>query len=418
MRTTTPEDEIGDLLAPTDPGASHQGGIFPSQLLRDAVRREWIGSGEYRITDEALQPASLDLRLGDKALALRCSFLPGANTTVAERAEDLAFDEIDLTKGGTLERDRPYLVQLREELRLPSEYKAKTNPKSSTGRLDVFTRVITDRNDRFDDIAQGYHGKLYLEIVPRTFAIRVRSGLTLNQLRLAYGEARVTDDELRELHADTPLLYLGKKPLPEEQLNTADGLFLRLSLAGGSEQVVGYRAKKHSLPIDLSQVHKYDWREFWDPVYPERGGRIVLEPEIFYLLLSEEGVRIPPSYAAEMTAYDPTAGELRTHYAGFFDPGFGHDPRGRRHGSRAALEVRARDVAFMVEHLQPVSKLAFERMIATPDVLYGEALGSNYQGQQSMLSKHFTEQTAGIAQMAFREPSSALGVRPPRAAAS
>jgi dCTP deaminase len=156
-------------------------------------------------------------------------------------------------------------------------------------------------------------------------------------------------------------------------------------------------------------IHTYNWREFWEPVYPEDGGRIVLEPEIFYLLLSYEGVRIPPDYAAEMTAYDPTAGELRTHYAGFFDPGFGHDPRGRHHGSRAALEVRARDVAFMVEHLQPVCKLAFERMIATPDVLYGEALGSNYQGQESMLSKHFTEQTAGIAQMAPREPSRILG---------
>lgn len=418
MRSTTPEDEIGDLLALTDPTAPNRDGIFPSQLLREAVRRQWISSGEYRITDEALQPASLDLRLGDTALVLRCSFLPGAQTTVAERARDLAFDTVDLRKGGTLERDRPYLVELREELRLPSWCRAKTNPKSSTGRLDVFTRVITDRNDRFDDITAGYHGKLYLEIVPRTFAIRVQSGLALNQLRLAYGDAGVTDRELDEVHAAAPLLYLGKKPLPQDQLKTADGLFLRLSLAAGSERPVGYRAKKHSLPIDLSQVHAYDWREFWDPVFPERGGRIVLEPEIFYLLLSEEGVRIPPDYAAEMTAYDPTAGELRTHYAGFFDPGFGHDPRERRHGSRAALEVRARDVAFMVEHLQPVAKLAFERMITPPDVLYGEALGSNYQGQQSMLSKHFTEQTAGIAQMSFRAPSSTLGITPPRAAAS
>jgi dCTP deaminase len=359
--------------------------------------------------DEAVQPASLDLRLGDVALALRCSFLPGAQTTVAERARDLAFDEVDLTKGGTLERDRPYLVELREELKLPPECRAKTNPKSSTGRLDVFTRVITDRNDRFDEIAFGYHGKLYLEIVPRTFAIRVRSGMSLNQLRLASGHARVTDAQLQELHSESPLLYIGRQPLPKEQLNTADGLFLRLDLEGDSTRVVGYRAKKHSLPIDLSMIHTYNWREFWEPVYPEDGGRIVLEPEIFYLLLSYEGVRIPPDYAAEMTAYDPTAGELRTHYAGFFDPGFGHDPRGRHHGSRAALEVRARDVAFMVEHLQPVCKLAFERMIATPDVLYGEALGSNYQGQESMLSKHFTEQTAGIAQMAPREPSRILG---------
>ena len=170
-------------------------------------------------------------------------------------------------------------MELREELKLPPGVRAKTNPKSSTGRLDVFTRVITDRNDRFDDIAAGYHGKLYLEIVPRTFAIRVRSGMALNQLRLASGDARVSDHELRDIHAETPLLYLGKKPLPPDQLDTAGGLFLRLSLGQDPETLVGYRAKKHSLPIDLARVHTYDWREFWDPVYPERGGRIVLEPE-------------------------------------------------------------------------------------------------------------------------------------------
>jgi dCTP deaminase len=418
MPTTTMSDETGAPRAATELDSSDRAGIFPSQQLREAVGRGWITSGEYRIAEEEIQPASLDLRLGDTALALRCSFLPGASTTVSERASDLAFDEIDIRRGGTLERDRPYLVQLREELRLPPDLRGRTNPKSSTGRLDVFTRVITDRNDRFDEIVPGYHGKLYLEIVPRTFAIRVQSGMALNQLRLIAGDARVTDLELREIHARTPLLYIGRKSLPDRQLNTADGLFLRLALDGRSDQIVGYRARKHSLPIDLSLIHKYTWREFWDPVYPERGGRIVLEPEIFYLLLSEEGVRIPPNYAAEMTAYDPTAGELRTHYAGFFDPGFGHDPRGRRHGSRAALEVRARDVAFMVEHLQPVCKLAFERMIDPPDVLYGEALGSNYQGQESMLSKHFTEQTAGIVQMSLRDSSTYLGVPPQRLAAS
>ena len=396
MPTTTAIDPFGARMATADELDAHAEGILPSQALREAVRRGWISSGEYRIADEAVQPASLDLRLGDVALALRCSFLPGSDTTVAQRASEVAFDAVDLTKGGTLERDRPYLVELREELALPEHYRARTNPKSSTGRLDVFTRVISDRNDRFDEIVPGYHGKLYLEIVPRTFAIRVRSGMSLNQLRLMSGRTRIGDGELREIHAHSPLLYYGRRALPEAKLNTADGLFLRLDLEGDSDTVVGYRAKKHSLPIDLSKIREYNWREFWEPVYPEGGGRIVLEPEIFYLLLSYEGVRIPPEYAAEMTAYDPTAGELRTHYAGFFDPGFGHDARGKRNGTRAALEVRARDVAFMVEHLQPVCKLAFERMAAVPDVLYGEALGSHYQGQESMLSKHFTDQTAGL----------------------
>jgi dCTP deaminase len=403
MATTTRIEPFAARMAKADDADPKREGFLPSQDLREAVARGWISSGEYRITDEAVQPASLDLRLGDVALALRCSFLPGADTTVAERASEVAFDEVDITKGGTLERDRPYLVELREELALPDSYRARTNPKSSTGRLDVFTRVISDRNDRFDEIVPGYHGKLYLEIVPRTFAIRVRSGMSLNQLRLMSGQARIGDSELREIHAQSPLLYLGKRALAQDKLNTSDGLFLRLDLEGDSDTVVGYRAKKHSLPIDLARIREYNWREFWEPVYPEGGGRIVLEPEIFYLLLSYEGVRIPPQFAAEMTAYDPTAGELRTHYAGFFDPGFGHDPQGRRHGTRAALEVRARDVAFMVEHLQPVCKLEFERMAAVPDVLYGEDLGSHYQGQESMLSKHFTEQTAGVSRTAARE---------------
>jgi dCTP deaminase len=369
--------------------------VLASQHLREAVERGWITAGDYRIRPEAVQPASLDLHLGEYALALRCSFLPDAESPVAEKVEDLAFQRIDLRDGGTLERDRPYLIPLREQLTLPPEIRARTNPKSSTGRLDVFTRVITDRNHRFDEIPAGYRGSLYLEVVPRSFAIHVRAGLALNQLRLAGRDARLDDDDLVALHQRFPLLYVDSHPLRESELAIADGLFLSVDLAEGpSERVVGYRAKKNSLPIDLAAIRRYRWSDFWEPVYPEPGSRIVLEPEIFYLLLSAEGVCIPPEYAAEMMAYDPTAGELRTHYAGFFDPGFGYDPDGDRHGSRAALEVRARDVPFMVEHRQPICKLGFERLAAPPDVLYGADLGSNYQGQVTMLSKHFREQTA------------------------
>jgi dCTP deaminase len=364
-------------------------GVLPSQRLREAVDREWIVAGDWRIPQESIQPASVDLRLGEHAWALRCSFLPDSDSTVEEKIEDLAFERIDLRDGATLERDRPYLVPLIEELRLPREIRAKANPKSSTGRLDVFTRVLTDRNHRFDEIAAGYRGKLYLEVVPRTFAIRVRTGLALNQVRLISGEGRLSDEQLIALHRETPLLYLESEPLSESALSLGDGLFLSLDVSGFEESVVGYRAKKNSLPIDLTGAGALRWREFWEPVHPEPGGRIVLEPEVFYLLLSAQGVSIPPSYAAEMLAYDPTAGELRTHYAGFFDPGFGYSRLSETHGARAALEVRARDVSFMVEHGQPVCKLAFERMAEEPDVLYGEDVGSNYQGQQTMLSKHF-----------------------------
>jgi dCTP deaminase len=372
-------------------------GVLPSQRLREAVSREWMVAGDWRIPRESIQPASVDLRLGEHAWALRCSFLPDSDSTVEEKIEDLAFDRIDLRDGATLERDRPYLVPLIEQLRLPEEIRAKTNPKSSTGRLDVFTRVLTDRSHRFDEIAAGYQGTLYLEIVPRTFAIRVKTGLALNQVRLLSGDARLSDEQLVALHQEFPLLYRDSQPLGGSDLSVADGLFVSLDVSGPADSIVGYRAKKNSLPIDLTKVGALKWRDYWEPVYPERGGRIVLEPEVFYLLLSAEGVSIPPSYAAEMLAYDPTAGELRTHYAGFFDPGFGYSPRQDAHGSRAALEVRARDVSFMVEHRQPVCKLAFERMAEEPDVLYGEEVGSNYQGQQTMLSKHFVEQKAGVA---------------------
>jgi len=311
-----------------------------------------------------------------------------------DRVEDLALDRVDLRDGATLERDRPYLVPLLEELNLPPEVRAKANPKSSTGRLDVFTRVITDGNHRFDEIPFGYRGKLYLEVVPRSFAVRVQSRLSLNQLRLAAGDPRVSDADLARVHDEFPLLYIDQHVLPRADLSISDGLFLSVDLSGPHNRVVGYRAKKNSHRLDMAKVHHYRWRDYWEPVMPERGGRIVLDPEVFYLLLSAEGACVPPGYAAEMMAYDPTAGELRTHYAGFFDPGFGYDATGRRFGSRAALEVRARDVPFMVEHRQPICKLAFERMLELPDRLYGSDVGSSYQGQETMLSKHFTEQAA------------------------
>ncbi len=374
------------------PGA----GVLPAQRLREAVAQEWIVAGDWRVPAESIQPASIDLRLGDHAWALRCSFLPDSESTVEQKIEDLAFEQVDLRDGATLERDRPYLVPLIEELRLPEHVRAKANPKSSTGRLDVFTRVLTDRNHRFDEIPAGYRGKLYLEVVPRTFAIRVRTGLALNQVRLAEGDGRLSDRQLLELHERLPLLFRDAFPVAPDALSLGDGLFLGLDASGGPDATVGYRAKKNSLPIDLTKIGALRWQDYWEPVHPEAKQRIVLEPEIFYLLLSAEGVRIPPSYAAEMLAYDPTAGELRTHYAGFFDPGFGHWRTGELGGSRAALEVRARDVSFMVEHGQPVCKLAFERMAEEPDVLYGTDVGSNYQGQQTMLSKHFLGRADGV----------------------
>jgi dCTP deaminase len=363
-------------------------------MIAEAVKQGWIVSREGELPAQSIQPASLDLRLGDVAYRLRCSFLPD-DEPVESALRRYEMGRIDLGgAGGILEQNRPYLVPLVEQLDLPPDVSAKANPKSSTGRLDIFTRVITDNSFMFDEVSRGYRGRLYLEIVPRTFTIRLHPGLSLNQLRLMRGHSGLADEEIRRLHAATPLLYRNGVARTGDQIAVSNGLFMGLHLGReAGQEVIGYRAKENSELIDLGKTDHYAVRAFWEEVLSEgskHGARIVLHPEKFYLLLSEDSVAIPPEYAAEMTAYDPTSGELRTHYAGFFDPGFGYDPEVSAFtGSRAALEVRAHDVPFAVEHGQNICKLSFERMIEPPDRLYGYALDSNYQGQEVALSKHF-----------------------------
>jgi dCTP deaminase len=364
-------------------------GVLPAQWLHKAVGAGVVHWDRALLAEPAIQPASLDLHLGSVAYRLRCSFLSGRDHTVEQRLDDFVMGEVDLTRdGAVLETSRPYLIPLVEELDLPDELRGKANPKSSTGRIDVFTRLITDRGERFDEIASGYRGRLYLEVSSSTFTIKVHPGLALNQLRLMHGRALVDDAEMAASHQQHPILFVNGARVADDQLQLADGLFLGLDFTGDDNGVVGYRAKRNSRLLDLSAIGGHDPREYWEPVTCERGGQLVLEPEEFYLLLSAEAVSIPREYAAEMAAYDPTSGELRTHYAGFFDPGFGFDGRGLA-GSQAALEVRAHDVPFMVQHRQRVCRLTFERLVEPADTLYGEAIGSNYQGQQSTLSKYF-----------------------------
>ena len=361
-------------------------GVLPSQLLSDAVAAGAIDGGPDGVPASNIQPASLDLRLGEVAYRLRCSFLPDRKP-VEEKLDDFVIDELDLRgAGAVLETNRPYLVPLEERLALPPEVRGKANPKSSTGRLDVFTRVITDHSYRFDEIAAGYHGRLYLEVVPLSFAIRVRRHLTLNQLRLSVGRSRLGDDELVAEHSRHPLLMVNGRAVPPDELAVGDGLFLSLDLRGDKEGRVGYRARDSAPLLDMTAGSKLDPLPYWEPVVNEPGDRIVLTPQRFYLLMSNEAVVIPPTLAAEMTAYDPTSGELRTHYAGFFDPAFGYGPGS---GSRAALEVRAHDVPFMIEHGQKVCKLTYERMLESPESHYGSDIGSSYQGQEEALGKHF-----------------------------
>ncbi len=368
-------------------------GIFPAQHLRQAIDQGWIlGSDSLR---NGIQPASVDLTLGTKAYRLLCSFLPDRGSTVLEKVQRYTLEEFSIADGAILERGRAYLIPLQETLSLPESVRGRANPKSSTGRLDIFTRVITDSNSRFDDISPGYAGPLYLEVVPRSFIIKVRTGLSLTQVRLLTGdpgEARLGDATLAGRHLDAALAWRENKPVPPEDLDLAEGLFLSLDLTPDEHGHVGYRARKNSRVLDLSVIGRYSWDEFWEPVQPEDGPRLMLEPEEFYLLLSREAVTVPPDLAAEMSAYDPAAGELRTHYAGFFDPGFGFRGNEWPGGSRATLEVRARDVAFMVEEGQRICKLAFEPLHEPTTMLYGQQIGSTYQDQKLTLSKHFVSQ--------------------------
>jgi dCTP deaminase len=369
-------------------------GVLPCQYLEQAIAARVIHADRFTIPDENVQPASLDLRLGEVAYRIRCSFLPDKQT-VEERVKELIIDELDLRKDGVvLETKRPYLIPLKERLALPAGVRGKANPKSSTGRIDVFTRVITDQSYRFDEIADGYDGPLYLEVVPLSFPVRVREDLSLNQLRLSVGSAALDDDDVRAFHRDQPLIFDRDRPVPVSQLALANGLFLGLDLRGDARGYVGYRARDNAPLLDVakSAAAPVDAEPFWESVKREDGDRVVLTPQRFYLLMSNEAVSIPPTLASEMTAYDPTSGELRTHYAGFFDPGFGYDPAGMFKGSRAALEVRAHDVPFMIEHGQRVCKLTFEHMIEAPTRLYGHGIGSNYQRQDETLSKHFTKE--------------------------
>src|SRR5579872_3128774 len=391
-------------------------GVLPSQWLDEAVAHGVIGSERYRIPRSSIQPASVDLRLGETAYRLRCSFLPEGERVEAQLAE-LSMGQIDLRDGAILERNRPYLVPLIEELDLPPGLSARTNPRSSTGRLDIFTRVITDEGHSFDEVPPGYRGRLYLELVSRSFTIFVRTELSLNQLRLQVGKSRRDDPQVVAMHTAEPILFFGPEAVPASELVLGDGLFLSVDLLGDRSGRVGFRAKKNSQLLDLTKRNHYDPDDFWEPVHRERGNRLVLEPEEFYLLISKERVRIPPEYSAEMTAYDPTSGELRTHYAGFFDPGFGHTPSHpgeakapapgaspqqatpqqaprqapAQQGSKAVMEVRAHDVPFMLQHGQRVAKLVFEELTEAPSILYGQEIGSSYQHQERMLSKHFAQ---------------------------
>jgi len=361
--------------------AADANGILPDRMIA-AMAEGGLILPAYDFVESQIQPASLDLRLGDIAYRVRASFLPGPGATVAERIDELKLHEIALTGGAVLETGCVYIVPLIESLALPSDIAAAANPKSSTGRLDVFTRVIADETRGFDHISAGYRGPLYAEISPRTFPVLVREGSRLSQIRFRRGDALLDAQALRALHAQERLV-------DDDKADVSEGIAVGVDLSGlGPDGMVGYRAKRHTGLIDVERRAVYEVGDFWEPMRSRREQSLILDPGEFYILASKEAVQVPPDYAAEMVPFDPLVGEFRVHYAGFFDPGFGYAGAGGK-GARAVLEVRSREVPFILEHGQIVGRLVYERMLARPDTLYGQGIGSNYQAQGLKLSKHF-----------------------------
>jgi dCTP deaminase len=389
-RRDAPPDLFVDAAVHDDSYFAAHHGLFARQEIHAMARRKLIQA--YRAIEEPqYQPASLDLRLGKEVYRVRASFLPGRGRTVEEHLESLNPERISLTgNGAVLEKGIVYIAPLMERLDLLPSLSGAANPKSSTGRLDIFTRLIVDGSEAFDDVPLGYAGPLYVEISPRSFSVRVREGSRLNQIRfrsrnskhMGLADFALKDHEIRERHAKTPLV--------DGDLDLRDGLIMRVALSGSAGQIVGYRAQKNSEIIDVDRPGAYPAHEFWEPLRARPDSRLILDPDEFYILASREKMQIPADLAAEMAPIDPAIGEFRVHYAGFFDPGFGQGADGRP-GARAVLEVRSRDVPFLLEDGQPVGRLVYEKLAGPADALYGADATSNYQGQGLKLSKHFRE---------------------------
>jgi len=374
---------------PSEPSDARTTGILPSQRIKELISRGQI-VGNRPITEEQIQPASLDLRLGDIAHRVRASFLPGLGTVEA-KIKELRMTRVDLTSAAVFEKDCVYIVPLLEELHLPDGISGKANPKSTTGRLDIFTRLIYDYGVEFDRLPPGYKGRLYAEIVPRTFTVGIRAGMKLSQLRFVEGAANSQNTEIQELDRKEAVVYLDEDR-PAKALFDK-GLRITVNLEGGAGEVIAYKARPNAPLIELDKINHYSPEEFWEPLYQNENRNLILDAGAFYILGSRQRVRVPPDFAAEMVPFDPSDGEFRIHYAGFFDPGFGYGLSDIK-GTRAVLEVRAHEVPFLIEHEQLVGRLNYMRLLSRPDKIYGVQIGSSYQKQALALSKQFRRQTS------------------------
>ncbi len=371
-------------------------GILPSQAIRTFLDTGKIISSEP-VLDSQIQPASLDLRLGRVAYQVRASFLPG-QSTIDSKIRDLLIREINLDDSAVFAPNFVFIVPLVESLALPADVSGKANPKSTTGRLDIFTRLITEPGHEFEWVPKGYKGSLYLEIVSRTFPVVIRAGMKLNQLRLVRGNPLITTDGmLARLAEKEPLVYEDSENPIAPQIQR--GLSVSVDLQGNGSNIVAYKAKVNTLPIDLDKINHYEIDEFWEVIRTPRSKGLILNPHDFYILASRERIGVPPTYAAEMVPFDPSIGEFRIHYAGFFDPGFGHGVN----GTKAVLEVRAHEVPILLEDRQLVGKLIYHKMAKNPDKIYGPSIGSSYQQQGLALSKQF-KQPADALQESISAP--------------
>ena len=363
-------------------------GILPSQEILDFVKTGII-SADPEIGEDQIQPASIDLRLGRRAYRVRASFLPGRSTTLLNKATDkgLLTAELDITGPTLIEPNVIYIIPLIESLALPSDVYGISNPKSTTGRLDIFTRLITEHGDEFERVRKGYHGDLYIEVISHSFPIIVQAGMTLNQLRFGRGIAEVAQDaELKQLDQEALLIDADES---SGRFDIDRGLRITVDLSGNGSDIVAYQAKRFSPPVDLGKIDHYEVADFWLPIYRNEKRQYILEPGAFYILASRQRVRVPANLAAEMLPYDLSTQEFRVHYAGFFDPGFGFGRDGEIPGTRAVLEVRANEMPILLEDDQFVGRLNYFTMSAKPTKVYGGAIGSNYQQQGLALAKQF-----------------------------
>ena len=388
--STSDQSQIAFENGPELPAEQTQArttGILPSQEISNLIARGNIIASPA-INPDHIQPASLDLRLGDMAHRVRASFLPGPNNTVEAKIKELRMARVDLTGAPVLEKDCVYIVPLVEELNLPENISGKANPKSTTGRLDIFTRLITDYGTEFDRVPPGYKGKLYAEVVSRTFTVAIRAGMRLSQLRFVQGNPVSGDRTIRELDHEEHLVYMDEEESPGKA-RLQRGLRITVNLEGADAgEIIAYRAKRFAPAIELDKINFYSSEEFWEVRHQNASKNLILEPGDFYILASRERVRVPPDYAAEMVPFDPSDGEFRIHYAGFFDPGFGYGSSDIK-GTRAVLEVRAHEVPFLMEHGQLVGRLNYMPLLRRPDKIYGTNIGSSYQHQALTLSKQF-----------------------------